>query len=260
MPPAIWAFTILVGFALGYDLPGALVHGRNPNNHLQTSVEDEKFFLQVAQASRQTETGCKGTVTAVSTRRTPVRLQIDGKEQLLDTSWSHDWKIEMDERLSQEYAFLDPLTGQRIACRTAYGSCGQYDRYFGTLSCDPKEGEGIRDSRRSGEPRLNVRAPHFLIGNPQHGSTSMATIYVEILGEITDEWWCPEVEVLWPDRTFTKRESDCDPYTPSDTFAEQSWKFSHRLRSGQNVIRVRLYRYGEVLATENVFVTVSGEE
>lgn len=206
-------------------------------------------------AKSRAREGCAGVMFAITQRPGGARLQVDGVEQLLDTAWRVDWEMGVEDRQEWRFDFIDPVGGGSVACRTARVRCLQGGRSrTGTRICDPT-GIDKRDTRREGGPRLAIRAPHFVMARVgQHAAP--VRIVVEVLGQATEDWWCPEIEVRWPDGTRSEQSADCDPWSGQQE--PQSWTFRHWLAAGENVIHVRAYRAGRAIGAGRARVKVIG--
>jgi len=87
-------------------------------------------------------------------------------------------------------------------------------------------------------------------------------LHARIEGEVTEQWWCPAIEVEWPDETKTMRESDCTPFADASAADKrrQSWQFGHWMPEGENKITVTLLRNGEVITRQTIWVTVGSTD
>jgi hypothetical protein len=268
VPPIVAAF-----FALQLlhapNLVRSLTQGVDPEvQHVRGDREPQRFTVRVAQASanwKRKPGVCRGTMIATVTQGRLTRVRIAGKEQLLDTGWSTDYAVKAGTRMSRPHLFLDPIGGAQLACRQGWVACYEDGRrtvqVTGSSSCDPLGRNANRDSRKSGKPRVAIRAPHHVMPPKAGTNAAPVRIYVDILGELTEEWWCPEIVVEWPDGTRTKRESDCEPFTGSaaQVAAGQTWSFARWLPSGNNVIRVHVYRNGNKIGSTFATVRVVGQ-
>ena len=260
------AFFALQLLAHGPNLVRAVTQGKDASvKFVPGESQPQQFNIRVAPASssRSKPGVCRGTMIATVTGGRLTRAIIAGQEQLLDTAWSTDYEVEAGKRLSQPYRFLDPIGGAQVACRKGWVSCHRDGPVTGSASCDMDGRLDNRDSRKSGKPRIKIRAPHIVMGRGGAGGAAPVRIYVDILGELTEEWWCPEIIVEWPDDTRSKREGDCDPFTgaPDQVAKGQTWSFSHWLAPGPNIIRVRVLRNGsQIGATEHKVRVVGGAQ
>lgn len=268
MPPVIAVFFALQVLAHGHTLTlgGGLDPRTDAPRFRRSDPAPVTYTVRTAGASanwKRKPGVCHGTMIATVTGG-PVRLRIAGVEQVLDTSWNSDYTVKAGTRMARPFVFLDPIGGAQLACRRAWVSCYEAGRRtaarMGTSICDPAPGAGNRDTRKSGPPRLAVRYPRHVMPQGAGVNAAYVRIHVELLGEITEEWWCPEIEVLWPNRTRSIREGDCDPWTgsPKQVAASQTWPFGTWLPSGMNSIRVTVSNHGRIIAREVIQVNIVG--
>lgn len=222
-----------------------------------------QYRVWVANSGRHKKTKdqkerCYGVMFALATGVDPVRLQINGKEQLLDTAWTTEWETVVGTKLTRWFEFYDPITGEKLACRTGYISCYEDASITNHTSCDVAAVDRAILARRQGPPHLNVRYPPVLLPGTAGPYAARVTIRVEVLGEINEKWYCPEIKVIWPDRTRTIRESDCDPWDGSQAGQLQMWAFRRAFAIGNHKVEVRLSKAGRLIATETVRITVRG--
>ena len=78
-----------------------------------------------------------------------------------------------------------------------------------------------------------------------------------IKGEVNEEWYCPRLDVTWPDGTKSMREADCDPW-PDHVHTGWSWSFERAFPSGEYKVRGCLSKAGHVLACTDAIVRVVG--
>jgi hypothetical protein len=260
VPIAVW---ILAGLQI-LHVPNLIrsIDGVDPTKNLKTSQAPQFYRVWTAQASRVQPKKCSGTTFALSTRNRVVRLQIDGEEQLLDDSWQIDHEMRLGDRQEIEFKFIDPVGGELLACRSIRAECRLYRNGLRLVSvrssCD-EVSPGVEPTQNA---YLDVLAPHYVTGGmrqvgPQYWiKDGTVTIIVQVKGILTEEWWCPEVEVEWPDTTISRKQYDCDPWDGSQVSERQSWTFSHRLPDGDSTIKVRLLRAGKVFKATRVRVAV----
>lgn len=266
MPPILWVFFVGVGLGTGLPLLQGVTKGVDPNVQFNVSPAPQEYRVWSAAASRRPNSGCAGTSFALSTRGRVTRLRVDGQEQLLDTSWKSDVQLSQGESRTSRYEFLDPVGGALLACREVTVQCkevGRADRFvssrslcYDTMPVHPDE---------AGPARLKVIAPNFVssyyrkVGGVWMGGGQVELV-VKVVGEVTEEWWCPDVEVDWPDQTRSFAGGDCDPWadSASQRTTAQSWTFPRRLAPGENRILVRLVRNGHTLVSTTVLIRVTG--
>jgi hypothetical protein len=236
----------------------AVVPDWNTRAKLGKPAAQQYQVWSVASHSKPKE--CKGTTYALATRNRVVRLQVDGEEQTLNYSWRFDHNMRMGDQQETRYEFLDPRSGEALACRTMEVRCDVgFRRVVFKSVGGPCDWEPV-SKEAEGDARLDVIAPHFIssqmiqIGPNQWSGAGWITVTVRVIGVLTEEYWCPAVQVEWPDQTRSYKESDCDPWDGRQ--ARQSWKFTKRLPQGAQIIRVRLLRAGKVLTAAQVKVDV----
>jgi hypothetical protein len=203
---------------------------------------------------------CKGVTYALATRNRVVRLQVDGEEQTLNYSWRFAHTMKMGDYKETRYEFLDPRTGEALSCRLERTRCDVgFRRVVFKATRGPCDWEPTA-KKDEGEARLDVIAPNWVpsrmrqVGPHEWVGAGWVTITVRIVGKLTEEYWCPAVEVEWPDRTRSFKESDCDPWDGQQE--RQSWKFTKQLPHGDSIILVRLLRSGKVFKATRVRVSV----
>lgn len=217
----------------------------------------------IALSDRVTRT-CEVTFFATTTRRPPNLMVLGGEVQPPEPgawSWSARRVLREAERRTIAFEFRNPETGALLACHEETVVC--YSPY--AVSLDAKE---VREGQCHPEavaPVGKVQKPH-LVGHVHPplamSDAAIGGAYVdvdfEIVGQLTEEWWCPRLEVRWPDDTVTMRESDCTPFEQRDPKERFRWKFNHGFPSGEWRVRGCLYKSGATLACEDVRVRVVG--
>jgi hypothetical protein len=86
---------------------------------------------------------------------------------------------------------------------------------------------------------------------------AMITVRFAIKGDITEEWYCPRLDVEWPDGTNTMREADCDPW-PDHIHTWNSWSFRRGFPPGEYTVRGCLSKAEKTLACTDAVVIVVG--
>lgn len=71
--------------------------------------------------------GCDFSILAFANGRTPMRLNIGGKEQLLDTSWAFKTRIAGGTRMTMAAWFIDPVTWETASYQTVTFRCRRRD-------------------------------------------------------------------------------------------------------------------------------------
>jgi hypothetical protein len=102
------------------------------------------------------------------------------------------------------------------------------------------------------KPKLEVRAVPMM---------AMAPVEVLLLidlkgGDDLEEYYCPEIEVLWDDGGKSSQEADCPPFQPG-TAITRHYSLSHEYRNGGEFeVRVRLRRAERIITSTQVRVSV----
>ena len=86
---------------------------------------------------------------------------------------------------------------------------------------------------------------------------AMITVRFAIKGEITEEWYCPRLDVAWPDGTNTMREADCDPW-PDHVHTGYAWSFKRGFPPGEYAVRGCISKADKTLACTDALVRVVG--
>jgi len=129
MPVWIWVMIVAQGLAHGHTLLTS-VKGVDPSvqhKYERPPVEYTTWTAPMfdAKASDKTK-DCRVTYFALVRDTKPVRLQVDGVEQLLDTSWTFDYRVPEGERKTVQFAFLDPVGGTLLAVREQSFICRDF--------------------------------------------------------------------------------------------------------------------------------------
>jgi hypothetical protein len=101
-------------------------------------------------------------------------------------------------------------------------------------------------------PRLEVRAIPMM---------GMAPVEVLVMidlkgGDELEDFYCPEIEVLWDDGGKSSQESDCPPFEPG-TQITRHFSVGHEYqRGGEFEVRVRLKRADRVVSSAHVRVSI----
>jgi hypothetical protein len=183
-----------------------------------------------------------------------------GVEQEVDYSWSLPRDLRPGTRHSIAFEFLDPRLGTRLACHVLTVACGG-------AAGDPVEtSEGICTpdarapaDRNGGRPSLVGLVPAFRMYDSALGGAEMDVEFV-IRGQVDEAWYCPRLDVYWPDGTRTIRESDCPPFASDDArnAGPVRWKFTRVFPAGEWPVKACVSKGGKVLACETVTVRVLG--
>jgi len=264
MPLLLIAFFVLVGAATAPPLVKGLITPRDPSSRpkLGRPIRDGYWTWTSrpwSATSDDTTRLCDVTFFALTTRRAPARLIAGGVEQPLDTSWTLDRRLREGERRTIAFEFRDPSGGRVLACQEQSVVC--HSPHMSDLGAeDTREGRCAPDAAPPKSKAKGLRfvgyRPAATLANPGSGSAHVAVAF-EILGPITEDWYCPEIEVTWPDMTRTRRESDCPPW-PGEPDQRFHWRFEHEFPSGEWVVTACISKAGRKLACESVTVHVVG--
>lgn len=265
MPPIVIAFFILIGAMTGPPLVKGLDPRPDRISHSKLGKPAKDAYRtwtsrQWIAVSDDTTHKCAVTYFALSTRRTPVRLTAGDQEQALDTSWSFPREVAEGERHAIAFTFREPVGGKQLACQEQAVACISA-RGPGSLEMrSVTEGQCAADASapasKGGKPRLTAQTPPFTMNDPATGG-AFVDVTFEITGRVTEEWYCPAIDVLWPDETHSKQESDCEPF-PGPPEQRFRWKFNHGFPGGEWRVHACLSKGGRQLACEDVTVRVLG--
>lgn len=108
------------------------------------------------------------------------------------------------------------------------------------------------------DPKFTGRAsPALALADPATGGAAV-TLWFRIVGDVGESWYCPRLDVEWPDGTHTMRESDCPPYEDRDPDQRYTWDFTRGFPVGEWKVKACLSKSGKVLTCETVVVHVVG--
>jgi hypothetical protein len=241
-------------FAVALTLAGFACASAPPKPH---------YYVRVAQSGREEPNAyksqkgsCWGVMFAHASYSPPVLIECPGAFKV-DNCLTTEWEIEVGQRLKKTFIFRDPDTDEMLACRTGWVSCYADAVVTGGGVCYPEQTAGKTLKRNEGKPRLTVRHPKMLLPGTAGPYGAAVTFFVEVLGEVTEEWYCPALEIIWSDGTRTMEESDCDPWDGTQTQGAR-WSFRRGLGIGTHIIEFRLSKAGQTFSVEKVTVTVSG--
>jgi len=134
MPIALALFIALSALAHGHTVlkgDSALWKGVDSQaNARKTPKTPVEYILTTSpwlSHSADKKGGCNFSILARANGRTPMRLNIGGKEQILDTSWAFKTRIQGDERMTMEAWFIEPLTWKTASYQTVTFRCGARD-------------------------------------------------------------------------------------------------------------------------------------
>lgn len=266
MPPILIAFFIALTAATVPPVVGGLTAGKDKSTRPKRGkVEAPAFrtwtsYPWIAVANRDTRT-CDVVFFALTTG-SPVRLLVGGEEQPLDTAWSLYRTLKAGERRTIAFEFLDPRGGKRLACHEEALTC--YSQQAGAPDTEVREGQcwkGAQLKPRKGGPRVfggHTKAFHMF--DPTVGGV-YADVYFDITGDVGEDWYCPRLEVRWPDGTVSTSESDCPPYEERNPEERTSWPpFNHGFPAGTHNVTACISKAGKQLACTSVQVRVVGGE
>jgi len=203
---------------------------------------------------------CDVTLFALTTRRHPSRLLVDGVEQALDTSWSIEERVAEGVHRTWSIEFLDPVGGAQLACRTAELYCVSQYASQTKKSLRPVHScvsQSTVANKKSEKPSLIASSsPQMAMFDAAIGG-AVVTVRFSIAGQLNEAWHCPRLDVSWPDDTKTVRESDCDPWPAK---ADSSWSFSRVFPGGEYKVRGCLSKAGRILTCQDATVRVVGGE
>lgn len=265
MPPILVAFFLLLGGLTAPDL----VKGLDPRPDRSSRskfgkpapVEYRTWTSRpwVAVSDDQTRV-CSVTYFALATRNAVVRLEAGGAEQLLDSSWSFPRELKEKERRTLAFNFRDPQSGESLSCQEQTVVCYS-SRAMSLEAEDVREGRCAPDARipgKKGEKAALVgQAPPFRMYDPAVGGAFIDVAF-EIRGPVPESWYCPKIEVEWPDGARTSRESDCDPF-PGPPDQRFRWTFNHGFPGGEWDVKACISKSGRQLACTVVKVRVMGD-
>ena len=263
MPPILIAFFILLGGALGPPL----VKGLDPRPDGITRPKLGKPAPQayrtwtsvpwVAEARRDTK-ACEVTYFALATRNRIVRLLAGGVEQELDSSWSITRTLRSGEARAIAFEFRDPVGGAQLACQVQTVTCLSPSTAVTEVVeegwCSPKS--RVPSSKFS-KPRFVGLSSAMTMFDPAVGG-AFVDVEFKVAGDVGEDWYCPRIDVDWPDGTRTMRESDCPPFESRDPGQRFSWRFNHGFPSGEWRVKACISKSGKLLACEVVVVRVVG--
>jgi hypothetical protein len=125
MPPIVWVFVALMGLAHGHTLITGVPHGVDPSVQLKTKKTPILYHVWTAPRWRGvagSDGFCHVRFFALKTGIKSCRLT-DGEEQLLDTSWTFDRKVQKGTALTKQFWFIDPVTRETLAYRKVTFTC-----------------------------------------------------------------------------------------------------------------------------------------
>jgi hypothetical protein len=267
VPPIIVAFFILIGAMTGPPVVKGIITPKDASSRSKLGKPAPQEYRTwtsrpwLATSDERTRT-CSVTYFALATRERIVRLRAGGQEQSLDSSWSFPRELKEGERRTVALEFRDPVGGQVLSCQEQSVVCYNA-RTFTTDTTEVREGRCRPDAaaprKDEGKVRLEGTAPPFRMYDPGIGG-AYVDVSFELKGRVTEAWYCPAIEVTWPDGTRTRRESDCPPFDPSENEPMQRrWTFTRGFPGGEWTVRACIEKSGRQLACEVVKVRVLGD-
>ena len=177
----------------------------------------------------------------------------------MDTSWAIPVRVPEHVRRVVAFQYIDPVTHLEVACHEVLVACvPEIDPTISSVMRGPGcASQAPTPKMYTGAPRLVLRLPHNVL--PVLGvAAAYVELHIRIEGEVTEEWWCPAVEVEWPDGTRSRRESDCTPWAEATTVdrRRQSWQFGAWIAEGTSVVVVTLTKSGHLIARERAEIQV----
>jgi hypothetical protein len=101
---------------------------------------------------------------------------------------------------------------------------------------------------------VSMVSPKVALSQAQLGGAPvMVTFRIE--GEMTEAWYCPRLDVTWPDETRSMQESDCEPWPDEST---RWWSFRRVFPAGTWAVRGCISKAGKTLACTDAVVRVAG--
>lgn len=268
MPPIIIAFWIALSAALGPPL----IKGLDPR---ADAIARPKFGNPVPQGyrtwlSRVSPAAASGGVCdtvlfAMANRNRVVRVRLDGVEQSLGSGFASPVVgVKAGTRRHFKAEYLAPIGGEILACHDVSLSC--YGQAWAELE-DVREVEPCSESRvpkhgESGKPHLVGKVPHFRLYDVNLGGAEVEVEFA-LRGVVTEEYYCPRIEITWPDDTRTEREGDCPPFVShrigdGEQPPPTRWSFTRIFPTGEWPVTACIYKVGKKLACESVIVRVMG--
>jgi hypothetical protein len=264
MPPILIGFFILIGATLGHSLVKDLDprSDRNTRPEFRDPVpQGYHTWLSRSDPAIATNGTCDVTLFALANRNRIVRARLDGVEQALDSSFSVARRVPAGTRRYMKAEYLDPVGGAVLACHDVSLSC--YGQVWGDLNpvqspTGPCSETRVPSSENLGKPRLTGRhLPLFALTDLNTGFADVTVEFV-LRGVITEAYYCPRLEVDWPDGTRTVREADCAPFAQvgGAERAPERWSFSRAFPAGEWPVTACLYKAGRRLTCDTVRVRV----
>jgi hypothetical protein len=125
IPPWLWVFIVGQALAHSHTLVTS-IKGVDPSvthKYERTAVGFTTWTAPMFDAKADEKKGCDVTFFALVRDIKPYRLQVDGVEQLLDTSWTFDYRVPAGETKEVQFAFLDPVGGALLAVQEEWFRC-----------------------------------------------------------------------------------------------------------------------------------------
>jgi hypothetical protein len=218
---------------------------------------------------------CHATIFGASLGQRVVRAQVDGIERELDWSWAVDVDARPFERRTTIARYLDPVGGAELACHETSFVCVPDVGWDGKTRVSVSNGKPCAPAAIAPKQK-NDGPPHLEFAHPAQVLTSRyvpgvqymvghAVFVAEIRGRITENWYCPRVEWIFPLASgpnpaltsTSAHEEDCEPYTP-ERAARQPRRLtaSHWFPEGTWTVEVRLLKADRLIARKTATVQV----
>jgi hypothetical protein len=130
MPPWLWVFFIGSAIAHGHTVVGS-IKGVDPNVEHKYSKSVREFRVWTAprwDGVADKNKGCDVRYFALATGVTSVRLIAENQEQILDRSWTFDYRVDAGESMTAEFWFVDPISRETLAYRKVKFNCHRSGR------------------------------------------------------------------------------------------------------------------------------------
>ena len=125
MPPILWVFIVLSGIAHGTTVVKA-IDQKDPKVGMKlgpTAVEYIAWTAPRYIATEDRKGGCDFKLFVRVNGRGLMRLQVHEVEQLLDDSWSFDYRIKPNERGEVDIRFVEPIGGFTVREMKVWFKC-----------------------------------------------------------------------------------------------------------------------------------------
>lgn len=258
MPPILIGFFILLGALSAPDLIKGFDPRPDGSSHSKFGKPERQAYRTWVSTLSQTKPSpstCDVTYFAMATRNRIMRLRVGDEEQLLDFSWSFPRVLKAGEKRKVALEFLDPISGATASCQELTVFCE------GNPVIDTSEGECRPEAKppkeKSDKLSFVGEGRSMYMYNPAIGGAA-ATVSFVIRGKVNEAWYCPRLDVYWPDGTHTVRESDCEPFDETIEYELTRWSFTRGFPAGEWPVRACISKNSKILSCADVRVIVSG--